>query len=236
MELCQQYDFSYGAVQRGVESLQKEGLLIRSGRRIVVANNRMMPRGRTRIAVVLPEPELGVWPWSQWMGPGLFSMALLGIQEAALQRNCWLSLLHVDREEIKAEIGVKTRKAYREKDMAALACLAAQYRETAKRIGRFYERFREQWQPEKISRLVLQFIDNRIPFVPVQKEMMELQYLSNQLKDAGKDGMTAERLRGVRKQLLDITEEIVLACEKKEYSHYRQTWENARREAEQIFS
>ena len=96
--------------------------------------------------------------------------------------------------------------------------------------------FREQWQPEKISRLVLQFIDNRIPFVPVQKEMMELQYLSNQLKDAGKDGMTAERLRGVRKQLLDITEEIVLACEKKEYSHYRQTWENARREAEQIFS
>ena len=27
MELCQQYDFSYGAVQRGVESLQKEGLL-----------------------------------------------------------------------------------------------------------------------------------------------------------------------------------------------------------------
>ena len=99
MELCQQYDFSYGAVQRGVESLQKEGLLIRSGRRIVVANNRMMPRGRTRIAVVLPEPELGVWPWSQWMGPGLFSMALLGIQEAALQRNCWLSLLHVDRED-----------------------------------------------------------------------------------------------------------------------------------------
>lgn len=50
--------------------------------------------------------------------------------------------------EIKAEIGVKTRKAYREKDMAALACLAAQYRETAKRIGRFYERFREQWQRE----------------------------------------------------------------------------------------
>ena len=102
--------------------------------------------------------------------------------------------------------------------------------------GLYRVSFRDQWQPEKISRLVLQFIDNRIPFVPVQKEMMELQYLSNQLKDAGKDGMTAGRLRGVRKQLLDITEEVVLACEKKEYSQYRQTWENARREAEQIFS
>ena len=96
--------------------------------------------------------------------------------------------------------------------------------------------FHEQWQPEKISQLVLQFIDNRIPFVPVQKEMMALQYLRNQLKDAGEEGMTVEKLRGVRKQLLDITEEIVLACEKKEYSHYRQTWENARREAEQLFS
>ena len=98
-ELCRQYEFSYGAVQRGLESLQKEGLLVRSGRRIVVANNRKMPLGRTRIAVVLPEPELGTWPTPQWMGPGLFSMALLGIQEAALQRNCWLSLLHVDRED-----------------------------------------------------------------------------------------------------------------------------------------
>ncbi len=99
MELCQQYDFSYGAVQRGVKLLQKEGLLLRSGRRIVVANDRKMPLGRTRIAVVLPEPEVGAWPSPQWMGPGLFSMALLGIQEAAMQRNCWLSLLHVDRED-----------------------------------------------------------------------------------------------------------------------------------------
>ena len=96
--------------------------------------------------------------------------------------------------------------------------------------------FREQWQPEKISRLVLQFIDNRITVCPGAERDDGTAVSEQSAERRRKDGMTAERLRGVRKQLLDITEEIVLACEKKEYSHYRQTWENARREAEQIFS
>ena len=96
--------------------------------------------------------------------------------------------------------------------------------------------FREQWQPEKICQFVLQFIDNRVPFVPVQKEMLDLQYLRNHMEEIGKASITVEELSNVRKQFLEILEEIVRTCEKKEYRHYRQTWENARREAEQIFS
>ena len=75
-----------------------------------------------------------------------------------------------------------------------------------------------------------------MPFVPVQKEMLDLQYLRNHMEEIGKASITVEELSNVRKQFLEILEEIVRTCEKKEYRHYRQTWENARREAEQIFS
>lgn len=50
--------------------------------------------------------------------------------------------------EIKAEIGVKTRNAYRKKDVAALTALVGQYRELEKRLKKFYARFREQWHLE----------------------------------------------------------------------------------------
>lgn len=50
--------------------------------------------------------------------------------------------------ELKADLGVKTRKAYREKDKNALAQLINVYEETEKRIRAFHDAFRRLWHKE----------------------------------------------------------------------------------------
>lgn len=49
---------------------------------------------------------------------------------------------------IKYDLGVRTRKAYLEKDQAALQALLADYELLAKRIDRFYQVYRKQWMLE----------------------------------------------------------------------------------------
>jgi hypothetical protein len=46
---------------------------------------------------------------------------------------------------VKAELGVKTRKAYKEGSKAALTELLSDYAKCIKLIGKFYESFRNQW-------------------------------------------------------------------------------------------
>lgn len=50
--------------------------------------------------------------------------------------------------EVKAELGVRTREAYRRADKAALSALVADYDETEKRLTAFYEAYRAQWMAE----------------------------------------------------------------------------------------
>ena len=51
--------------------------------------------------------------------------------------------------ELKYDLGIVTRRAYREKDVAALKRLAEEiYPETARRVGALYEAFRRQWETE----------------------------------------------------------------------------------------
>lgn len=50
--------------------------------------------------------------------------------------------------ELKAYLGVRTRKAYNAKDMSALNALVADYDETIARLKTFYDAFKRQWDAE----------------------------------------------------------------------------------------
>ena len=50
--------------------------------------------------------------------------------------------------EFKAELGVRTRKAYADGDRAAVAALLPDYDETLERLNDFYRAFRTQWYRE----------------------------------------------------------------------------------------
>lgn len=73
--------------------------------------------------------------------------------EAAPSAGRWSGLFRTQRAlcrvlEVKAELGVRTRAAYRSGDRGALAALLSDYRTAEERLEEFYEAFRIQWDLE----------------------------------------------------------------------------------------
>ncbi len=97
--------------------------------------------------------------------------------------------------------------------------------------GKYTLLFRESRKPEEIKKNVHNFIENRIRFVPMQKNMMELEYICRELQEA--ERCTVDSLRGIARRLSEVIDEIIRGCTDEKYM---ESWKNARREFIRIFS
>ncbi len=91
--------------------------------------------------------------------------------------------------------------------------------------------FRERRKPEEIKDHVQSFIENRRRFVPTQKCMMDMEYLSGELLNL--NPCTVDRLRDIVQRLLGVVDEIICGCTDEKYA---ELWKNARREFLRICS
>lgn len=89
--------------------------------------------------------------------------------------------------------------------------------------------FCESREPEEIKNNVQRFIENRIRFVPLQKNMMDLEYLRRELKEV--NPCTVDSIRDIMQRLSEVVDEILLSCTDEKYM---KLWKNARREYQRI--
>ncbi len=97
--------------------------------------------------------------------------------------------------------------------------------------GKYTLLFHESRKPEEIKKMVQKFVDNRIRFVPMQKDMMEMEYICRELQEMKE--CTADGVGDIARRLSEVIDEIICGCTDEKYV---ESWENARREFIRIFS